>query len=321
MEVRPHHLLLAIAAHVAVALVLWITQLYHPLPKQLEVMEVVFVEPVPEPPRPTPAPPPPAPTPPPATPAPTPPPATPPPATPRPTPPPPDPAVELKKFVDAIALKLDCDNLDRLRAEAARGATPEQREAAGRLIQQKAADCAREAEERRREVELAEQRRREEEDRRRVEEEERRRREEEQRRREELQRQIEQERRERELAEQLAREAEMAARLAAEQEAINRGIVQRAGSRWAGQVAAAIRPNMLLPPETRSDLETTFFFRVLADGTIMELRQTRSSGNAAFDLAMERAIERTGRLPPIDEPLLAEEILRNGINIRLTPQR
>lgn len=303
MEVRPRHLIAAFAAHIAVAVLLWLTQVFHPIPQTLEVMEVVFVEPIPAPVQPTPV----APQP---TPAPTPPPATPPPVTPPPTPPPPDPAVELKKFTDAIALKMDCGNLDAMRAQAARGATPEQRAAAGRLIQQKVADCNREAEEKVKE-----------EERKRVEEAERKRLEEERRQREELQRQIEQERRERELAEQMARQAALAAQLQAEQDAINRGIVNRAGSVWAGQVAAAIRPNMTLPPDTRSDMVVSMFFRVLPDGTIVEMTTRRGSGSSAFDLAMERAVERTGKLPPITEPLLAEEIRRNGITLNLTPPR
>jgi colicin import membrane protein len=316
MDIRPRDLLAALGAHLAVALVLWLTQIFHPLPETLEVMEVVFVEPVPNP---TPAPPQPTARP---TPAPTPPPtqAPTPPPTARPTPPPPDPAVELKKFTDAIALKMDCSNLDAMRAEAGRGATAEQRQAATRLIQQKLNECNREAEEKRKQEEAAERKRQEEAERKRQEEAERQRREKEQRRREELQKQIEQENRARELAEQQARQAALEAQLRAEQEAINQGIINRAGSRWAGEVQAAIRPNMRLPAGTSRDLAVRIFVRVTADGSILEARIAQSSGVAAFDIEMQRALERTNPLPPISERLLAEQILREGIILRLVPQ-
>lgn len=312
MDLRPRDLLAAFAAHLLVVMVLWLTQVFHPTPDTLDVMEVVFVEPVPEP---TPAPPQPTARPTPAptarpTPAPT---ARPTPApTAKPTTPPPDPAVELKKFTDAIALKIDCGNLDSMQGEAAKGSTAEQREAATRLIQQKRDDCEREAEEKRKEAEAAEQKRRE--------EAERQRREEEQRRREELQKQIEQENRARELAEQQARQAALEAQLRAEQEAINQGIINRAGSRWAGEVQAAIRPNMRLPPGTSRDLAVRIFLRVTADGSILEARIAQSSGVQAFDVEMQRALERTNPLPPISERLLAEQVLREGIILRLVPQ-
>jgi colicin import membrane protein len=312
MDIRPRDLLAALGAHIAVALVLWLTQIFHPIPETLEVMEVVFVEPAPDP---TPAPPQPTARP---TPAPTPPPT--PAPTPRATPPPPDPAVELKKFTDAIVLKMDCGNLDAMRAEAARGATAEQRRAANRLIQQKLDACNREAEEKRKQEEEAERKRQEEAERKRQEEAERQRREEEQRRREELQKQIEEENRQREIAEQQARQAALEAQLRAEQEAINQGIINRAGSRWAGEVQAAIRPNMRLPPGTSRDLAVRIFVRVTADGSILEARIAESSGVQAFDIEMQRALERTNPLPPISERLLAEQILREGIILRLVPQ-
>lgn len=66
---------------------------------------------------------------------------------------------------------------------------------------------------------------------------------------------------------------------------------------YAGRLVAAIRPNIvltdLIPGNPRAEVE----LRTLPDGTIVSANLRQSSGNASWDSAVLRAIERTGRLP------------------------
>jgi len=79
-----------------------------------------------------------------------------------------------------------------------------------------------------------------------------------------------------------------------------RGTAQRdAGpsASYAGKLVAHIRPNIVftdtVPGNPRAEVEV----RTLPDGTILSSRLRRSSGFPAWDDAVLRAIERTGRLP------------------------
>lgn len=66
---------------------------------------------------------------------------------------------------------------------------------------------------------------------------------------------------------------------------------------YAGKLVAHIRPNIVftdtVPGNPRAEVEV----RTLPDGTILSSRLRRSSGFPAWDDAVLRAIERTGRLP------------------------
>lgn len=66
---------------------------------------------------------------------------------------------------------------------------------------------------------------------------------------------------------------------------------------YGGRVAARIKPNVVLtdpvPGNPRAEVEV----RADADGKIIDRRLVKSSGNAAWDQAVLRAIDRTGTLP------------------------
>jgi colicin import membrane protein len=66
---------------------------------------------------------------------------------------------------------------------------------------------------------------------------------------------------------------------------------------YAGKIIARVRPNIVLtdtvPPTLRAEVEV----RAAPDGTITSRRLVRSSGNATWDEAVLRAIDRTGELP------------------------
>lgn len=69
---------------------------------------------------------------------------------------------------------------------------------------------------------------------------------------------------------------------------------------YAGKIIARVRPNIVLtesvPPALRAEVEV----RIAPDGTITSRRMVKSSGNAVWDDAVLRAIDRTGELPKDD---------------------
>jgi colicin import membrane protein len=69
---------------------------------------------------------------------------------------------------------------------------------------------------------------------------------------------------------------------------------------YAGKIIARVRPNIVLtetvPPALRAEVEV----RAAPDGTITGKTLRKSSGNAAWDEAVLRAIDRTGELPKDD---------------------
>jgi colicin import membrane protein len=68
-------------------------------------------------------------------------------------------------------------------------------------------------------------------------------------------------------------------------------------SGYGARVAARIRPNIRALEEFPRSLRTEIEVRALPDGTITSRRVVESSGNAAWDDAALKAIDRTGSLP------------------------
>jgi colicin import membrane protein len=68
-------------------------------------------------------------------------------------------------------------------------------------------------------------------------------------------------------------------------------------SGYGNRVRERIRPNIRYSEELPRNLLTEIEVRTLADGTISSRRVVKSSGNAAWDDAALRAIDRTGSLP------------------------
>ena len=68
-------------------------------------------------------------------------------------------------------------------------------------------------------------------------------------------------------------------------------------SGYGSKVAARIRPNIRYTEEFPRSLRTEIEVRALSDGTITSRRVVDSSGNAAWDDAALKAIDRTGSLP------------------------
>lgn len=66
---------------------------------------------------------------------------------------------------------------------------------------------------------------------------------------------------------------------------------------YAGKIIARVRPNIVLTDSVPPTLLATVELRVAPDGTITARRLVKSSGNASWDEAVLRAIDRTETLP------------------------
>lgn len=94
---------------------------------------------------------------------------------------------------------------------------------------------------------------------------------------------------------------EQAARERAEQAAA----VDRAVDEHKNKIAAKIRRNIVMPPNVPNDARAEFLVRVGPGGTVLIVELTRSSGNPAYDSAVDRAIHKSEPLPlPPDAALL-----------------
>lgn len=103
------------------------------------------------------------------------------------------------------------------------------------------------------------------------------------------------------IAELAARErAEQAAQARAEQAAT----IGRMVDEHIGKIIAKIRRNIVMPPDVADDARAEFAVTLLPGGRVLSARLTRSSGNAAYDNAVERAIIKAQPLPlPADAAL------------------
>jgi colicin import membrane protein/protein TonB len=86
------------------------------------------------------------------------------------------------------------------------------------------------------------------------------------------------------------------------------------GDQYLALVDRALRANykapVTIPERERLYLEANVVLWVEPDGRIVRWRQERSSGNAAFDAAVERTLRGTARVPPPPENM--REALRNA---------
>ncbi len=86
---------------------------------------------------------------------------------------------------------------------------------------------------------------------------------------------------------------QQAARDRAEQEAATGRVVDE----YTSKIATKIRRNTVMPPNVPNDARAEFAVTLLPGGTVLDARLTRSSGNAAYDNAVERAILKSQPLP------------------------
>ncbi len=98
---------------------------------------------------------------------------------------------------------------------------------------------------------------------------------------------------------------------AAEQQAAHDRIAQEAATgrvvdEYVSKIAAKIRHNTVMPPDVPNDARAEFLVTLLPGGRVLKAKLSKSSGNVAYDTAVERAILRSDPLPlPADTSLFS----------------
>jgi colicin import membrane protein len=116
------------------------------------------------------------------------------------------------------------------------------------------------------------------------------------------QRALDEQRQERELRELIARQQADAARTQAAARA-------RALNEYIARIQAKVRSNWILPPDLQGNPEAVFDVVQLPTGEVLSTRLVKSSGNAAYDAAVERAILKSSPLPlPASRELFSREL-------------
>jgi len=113
---------------------------------------------------------------------------------------------------------------------------------------------------------------------------------------------LDQQRQERELRELIARQQADAARQAA-------AARTRALNEYIARIQAKVRSSWILPPDIQGNPEAIFDVVQLPTGEVLTIRLVKSSGNAAYDAAVERAILKSSPLPlPAARELFSREL-------------
>jgi colicin import membrane protein len=113
---------------------------------------------------------------------------------------------------------------------------------------------------------------------------------------------LDQQRQERELRELLARKQAEEARIAAAARA-------KALNEYIALIQAKVKSNWILPQDIQGNPEAVFLVAQLPTGEVLTTRLLKSSGNPAYDAAVERAILKSSPLPlPASKELFSREL-------------
>ena len=95
--------------------------------------------------------------------------------------------------------------------------------------------------------------------------------------------------------------ARVQAAQAAQAEAVGRVVDE-----YMAKISSKIRRNIVMPPDVLNDARAEFSVTLLPGGSVLNARLTRSSGNTAYDNAVERAILKSQPLPlPADAAMFS----------------
>ena len=124
--------------------------------------------------------------------------------------------------------------------------------------------------------------------------------------------------------ERLAQEAE-AKRLAAEKQALSDKLARQAAAAQAGEldkykrlIQDRVRRQIIEPPNLQGNPEVEIELRILPGGDVLEasVRVRRSSGNPAYDQAVERAVIKASPLPVPSDPSLFNQLRELNLKVR-----
>jgi len=116
-------------------------------------------------------------------------------------------------------------------------------------------------------------------------------------------------------------QAQAARDAAAAQAARARAAITSEIEKYKGLIRAKIRVGIVMPPDVADDAVAEFAITLLPDGSLLDVTRTKSSGNAAYDSAVERAIRKAEPLPlPKDEDARASFINPNRLRLKFSPR-
>jgi colicin import membrane protein len=123
-------------------------------------------------------------------------------------------------------------------------------------------------------------------------------------------------------AAQKAQQAE-AQRLAKEQAEAQRAVAAQATAarkneldKYTKGISDKIKKFIVRPPNLQGNEESEFDIVVLPDGNVLSVKLKKSSGNAAYDNAVERAISRAQPLPMPPDPALLKDFRELNLKFR-----
>ena len=129
-----------------------------------------------------------------------------------------------------------------------------------------------------------------------------------------------QKQKEKDLAAQQQREREAKAQREADaqraaQQAAARNQVTNEISKYKALILAKIKSRIVMPPDLPGNPVAEFNVTLLPGGDILDVRLSKSSGHAAFDNAVERAIFLSKPLPLPPDPALFNEFRNLNITV------
>jgi len=121
---------------------------------------------------------------------------------------------------------------------------------------------------------------------------------------------------------QAERETQMRAQAASElqarqaQQAADASARSRSEADWIRRIQAKVRGNVIVPVDIAGNPEAIFEVVQLPTGEIIEATLRKSSGNRAYDDAVQRAIIKSSPLPRPDRP----ELFQRALTLKFRPQ-
>jgi colicin import membrane protein len=91
---------------------------------------------------------------------------------------------------------------------------------------------------------------------------------------------------------------------------------QKALATWSDRIRAKVRGNIILPRDIPGNPEAIFDVALLPTGEVLTVRKRKSSGHAAYDDAVERAIMKSSPLPLPDD----RSVFRRDLELKFRPQ-
>lgn len=105
-------------------------------------------------------------------------------------------------------------------------------------------------------------------------------------------------------AEQVALNKQREAAEAARQQAAAQAASQRLMSDAIGRISSHVRRFVIMPPDVMGNPQAEFDVSLIPTGEVLNVKLSRSSGNPAYDNAVERAIRKASPLPLPTDPSL-----------------